>query len=78
MVQVHTVYEAYTWRNMVDGLQQGTPWTSRTTAVAEGRAIAIELACEHSVHDVDGSVLERRDYGAAEPGVWPGAMRYTA
>ncbi|WP_199425093.1 hypothetical protein [Actinotalea solisilvae] len=78
MVQVHTVYESSAWRNKVDGLQQGTACPNRTTAVAEGRHIAIDLACRHAVHDVDGRVIETVDYGSAEPGLWPGAMRYTA
>lgn len=78
MVQVHTVYEGSAWRNKVDGLQQGTACPHRSTAVADGRSIAIDLACRHAVHDVDGRVVESIDYGSAEPGVWPGAMRYTA
>lgn len=78
MVQVHTVYEGSAWRNKVDGLQQGTVCPNRTAAVGEGRRIAIELSCSHAVHDVDGRVVERVDYGSTAPGVWPGAMRYTA
>lgn len=78
MVQVHTVYESSAWRNKVDGLQQGRACANRTSAVAEGRHIALDLACRHAVHDVDGRIIESVDYGAAEPGVWPGAMQYTA
>ena len=78
MVQVHTVYKRSAWRNLVDGLQQGIAAGSRTTAVAEGRAIATDLCCAHHVHDVDGRVVEHEDYGAAVPCQWPGAITYTA
>ncbi len=62
MIQVRTVYEAPTWRNMVDGLQQGVAHSSFAAARAAGRAIAIELGGSHEVHDTDGSVLERHVY----------------
>lgn len=78
MVQVHTVHDRSAWRNLVDGLQQGVATPSRSAAVAEGRAIAIDLCCTHDVHDVDGRVVEHQDYGVAMPGTWPGAIRYTA
>ena len=78
MVQVHTVYERSAWRNLVDGLQQGVAAVSRRTAVAQGRAIAVDLHCSHDVHDVDGRVVEHDDHGVAMQGAWPGAIRYTA
>ena len=62
MIQVRTVYEAPSWRNMVDGLQQGVAYSSFVAAAAAGRAIAMELGGSHEVQDTDGSVLEHHVY----------------
>ncbi len=78
MVQVHTVYEASAWRNKVDGLQQGTAFRSHAAAVAEGRAIALELGCTHDVHDVDGRVVDHHDYASDVHPDWVGPVRWTA
>jgi Uncharacterized protein conserved in bacteria (DUF2188) len=76
MVQVHTVFEAAAWRNKVDGLQQGTPHTDRVSAVAEGRQVAVELQAAHTVHDVDGSVVEQRRYGSPVSRRWVDPVLY--
>lgn len=78
MVQVHTVYEGYAWRNKVDGLQQGIPYADRTTAVAAGRLIAIEVGAALYLHDVDGTVLDHCVYEPSQTISALGAMRYTA
>ena len=78
MVQVHTVYEGYAWRNKVDGLQQGIPYNDRACAVAAGRNIAIEVGASLYLHDVDGTVLDYCVYGPSEEVTPLGAMRYTA
>lgn len=66
MVQVHTVYEASTWRLTVDGLRQECPTRSRSGVEAWGRRIAADLRGRLVVHDVDGRVLDTKDYGTAE------------
>lgn len=78
MVQVHTVYESHAWRNMVDGLQQGIPYTSRACAVADGRSIAVDLGASLYLHDVDGTVLDHCVYDPSDVVAELGAMRYTA
>lgn len=77
MAHVHTVFEASRWRNLVDGLQQGTAWTDRSCAVAAGRSIAAELGGTHDVHDVDGRVIDHEEY-PQRPLDLPGPLRYTA
>ena len=78
MVQVHTVYESHAWRNKVDGLQQGIPYTSRSCAVAAGRTIACDLGASLYLHDVDGTLLDYCVYDTSDEVVALGAMRYTA
>ncbi|MFI2754906.1 hypothetical protein ACGIF2_15860 [Cellulomonas sp. P22] len=77
MIQVRTVYEAPTWRNMVDGLQQGSAYTSLAAAIAAGRATAIELQGTHEVRDSDGSLLERHSYSTSAERTGPGPSLYT-
>lgn len=76
MIQVHTVFEASGWRNKVDGLQQGPPFSDRLVAAAQGRRIAIELRGAHFVHDVDGTVLEHHRYGTAHVRPWLDPVRF--
>lgn len=78
MIQVHTVFEASGWRNKVDGLQQGPPFSDRLAAAAEGRRIALDLRAAHIVHDVDGTVLEHHRYGTARIRAWVDPVQYHA
>ena len=78
MVQVHTLYESSAWRNKVDGLQQGVPHTTRASAVAAGRSIAMELGAVHYLHDIDGTVTDQHVYDSGQSEGWHGAMAYTA
>ena len=77
MVQVHTVHEGSTWRNRVDGLQQGTAYEDRACAVAAGRLIVSELGGTYVAHDIDGRVVERW-VSNARPRRDSIAARYTA
>lgn len=76
MFQVHTVFESGSWRNKVDGLQQGPAHTTRSAAAAAGRAIALELRGVHLVHDLDGAVVEQHRYGAARVRRWVDPVTY--
>jgi hypothetical protein len=78
MYQVHTVFEAGTWRNKVNGLAQGQAFTARQSAVAAGRAIALELHAVHVVHDMDGRVLEPHRYGPARVRRWVDPVLYNS
>lgn len=78
MFQVHTVYEAETWRNKVNGLAQGPGFSARPLAVAAGRAIAVELHAVHVVHDLDGRILEQHRYGPARVRRWVDPVIYTS
>lgn len=78
MYQVHTVFEAGTWRNKVNGLAQGQAFAARQSAVAAGRAIALELHAVHVVHDMDGRVLEQHRYGPARVRRWVDPVLYSS
>ncbi|MEX2177780.1 MAG: DUF2188 domain-containing protein [Gemmatimonadaceae bacterium] len=63
---VHTVPsgEGRGWWNKVDG-EVLTRHRLKEAAEATGREIAIKLGVEHSIHNSDGTIEERKSYGQA-------------
>ena len=61
--EVHTVNRAGLWRNELKGeLRELSKHTSKAEAIARGRHYARRRSAEHVIHNLDGTVAERRTY----------------
>ncbi|WP_435744866.1 DUF2188 domain-containing protein [Nocardioides sp. SYSU DS0663] len=61
---VETFHEDGKWRNRIEGHETlAGEYDIKETAVAEGRAEAMDRQVEHLIRDLDGRIGARNSYG---------------
>jgi len=67
---VHTVPKDGDWTNELEGHSaESASYPTKEEAVLAGRAVAKGLNVEHMIHDRDGHVRARHNYGRQTPDV---------
>jgi hypothetical protein len=69
---LHTVHRDGRWFNEVEGGERASSsHDTKEEAVERGRELARERGVEHHIHNVDGTIGDRRSYGP-DPADRPG------
>jgi hypothetical protein len=65
---IHTVHRDGKWVNEVEGGQRASSThDTKDEAVTAGRDLARNQTTEHVIHNMDGTISERKSYGGDNP-----------